>query len=407
MANFTLTDAQDILEELYVKENQISDMIFRENALLAMLPKKANGGGKYRHIPVIYTRPQGRSANFTKARTAKTGSKVEGFNITMAKDYGIGGVDGDVVEDMAANTEMITDAIRMEMDGVLANLRDSLGHKIYRNTGGARGRVGSFATDTITLLNAEDVIHFEIGQIVVLSTADGTSGSVKSGTLTVDGVNRNSGIISFTANVATGIPTAANNDYIFVDGDFGASIAGLDAWIPSAEPTAGDSFFGVDRSVDSRLSGIRYDGRGLPIHEALLNGATRARRYKSRISHVFVNPLVWNDLALAQGDRKVIEQVMGKGEEAAHLGFDALMIVTPAGRIPVLEDSNCPTDLAWMIDADKFELEHTTDKLVRLIDEDGQMMLRETDNDGFEFRAKARCRLNCYDPSKHVRVRLA
>ena len=42
--------------------------------------------------------------------------------------------------------------------------------------------------------------------------------------------------------------------------------------IPSSAPTAGDSFFSVDRSADStRLAGIRFDGSSLPLEEALID----------------------------------------------------------------------------------------------------------------------------------------
>ena len=123
--------------------------------------------------------------------------------------------------------------------------------------------------------NTEDVTNFEVGMEIVFSTADG-GGSVKSGSVTVNGVDRDTGILTVDAQTAIdGGTGSASDDFIFVEGDYDLKIKGLQAWLPNTTPSS-SPFFGVDRTADAtRLGGIRYDGSSQPIEEALVTAPDR------------------------------------------------------------------------------------------------------------------------------------
>ena len=71
---------------------------------------------------------------------------------------------------------------------------------------------------------------------------------------------------------------ASTNKYVFPDGNFGLSMTGLSAWLPSDRTQAflDNSFKGVDRSVfPSRLAGIYFDGSTYSLAECLERAMAR------------------------------------------------------------------------------------------------------------------------------------
>src|SRR5690606_14920232 len=68
-------------------------------------------------------------------------------------------------------------------------------------------------------------------------------------------------------------------------------IAGIAEWVPETAPGS-TAFFGVNRAVDSdKLGGIRVDGSGLNMEDALVNAGMRAFEAGADITHFVMNPL--------------------------------------------------------------------------------------------------------------------
>lgn len=173
---------------------------------------------------------------------------------------------------------------------------------LYRTGSGSRGQCNANATGTsLVLKNSDDVTNFEVNQELVFSTADG-GGTVKAGSVTVVGVDRDAGILTVDAltAIASGAGVAAD-DYIFVAGDYDLKIKGVQAWVPNTAPSA-TSFFGVDRTADvTRLGGIRYDASSMPIEEGLIAAASRAAREGAKPTHCFMNYSDYSNLEKALG----------------------------------------------------------------------------------------------------------
>ena len=61
-------------------------------------------------------------------------------------------------------------------------------------------------------------------------------------------------------------------------------------WIPATAPSAGDAFWGVDRSKDvTRMAGVRFDGSSESIEEALIDGAALVAREGGQPDYCFMN----------------------------------------------------------------------------------------------------------------------
>lgn len=410
LTNLALATVADVLEELYLKDNTIPDQIFRDNPWLGMIPKSTKGGGQYRHVQVKHARPQGRSATFSSASSNGVGSKRVGFDVTWVSNYQIAGIDGDVLDDSEGNETILIDHIKAETDGALDNMRDDIAMSLFRNRGGARATISSSATvasATLILANPEDIVNFEVGMVIVASSADGTSGSQRTGSATISALDRDAGTITTAGgNWSTQITSLATGDYLFVDGDRGLKMSGADAWIPSSAPGA-TTFFGVDRSVDpTRLGGVRYTGTGMPIEEALIQGFTRVQRLKKgqSVDVAFINPLKYAALEVSLEGRKRVVEMKGEGP-AAHIGYKGLIVTSPSGDVPVFSDPSCQPNVAWGFKKSSWMLE-TVGDLVRLLNRDGLPFLRQASADGYELRIKSRGNVYCNEPGANVRIAL-
>jgi hypothetical protein len=238
---------------------------------------------------------------------------------------------------------------------------------------------------------------------VIWSATSGGSQRTTDGsdnTWLISAVDRSAGTITLD-DAYTSSGTIAANDYLFVDGDRGSKLKGLDAWVPSSAPGA-TSFFGVDRSVDTvRLGGNRYDGSALPIEEALIEGAARAAREGAKIDHYFVNYDTYSELQKALGAK--VQYVDLKA--TAEIGFRAIQINGPRGPINIVPDQNCQSDVAWGLQLNTWKL-YSLGKAVRVIDTDGLQMLRQASSDGVEVRYGFYGQVGCRAPGYNIRVSL-
>lgn len=305
------------------------------------------------------------------------------------------------MEASQGNANALMEAATVQIDGALASAIRSLAIALYGTGSGSIGQCNANATGTtLQLKNADDVTNFEVGQELVFSTANG-GGSLKAGSVTVTGVDRDTGALTVDALTAIAATAGvAANDYIFVTGDYDNKIKGLRAWIPDSAPTS-SPFFGLDRSVDvTRLGGIRFDGTALPIEEALQKAAARAAREGARPDVCFVNYSKYTDLELSLGSK-----VQYVTHQVGEIGFRGIVVNGPRGPIKVIPDQNCPSDRAFMLQMDTWKL-HSLGKCPRILDSDGLKMLRQASADGVEVRIGYRAQLACDAPGKNVNIAL-
>jgi hypothetical protein len=239
---------------------------------------------------------------------------------------------------------------------------------------------------------------------LVLSTADG-GGAVKSGTMEIVAVDRDAGTVTVDDDIDNLVATAAQNDYIFVQGDYDAKVKGLLAWIPSSAPASNDNFFSVNRSHDAtRLAGIRVDGSNLPIEEALVKAASRVGREGHSPDVVFMSFAKYTDLVNALGSKvQFINEQVKAGQ--GFVGFQGVMIHGPRGAIKVIPDQNCPSDRAFMLTMKYWKL-YSLNKAPRILDTDGLKMLRESSADAVEVRVGYYAQLGCRAPGANANISL-
>ena len=212
------------------------------------------------------------SATFSTAQSNASASQLAEFLLTRKKHYGVATIDGETLLASQGNEYAFLEAATTEIDQVAKSVGDALSKALFRTSDMSIGKVNnsSFGVTTLDLVTDADALNFEVNMKIVTSATQ-SGGSVRSGSLTVGAVNRDatSNQVTTTANLSTGISAIAQNDFIYVEGNYDNGISGLADWLPSSAPTSGDSFFGQDRSSDpTRLAGQRVSAsatRGISL----------------------------------------------------------------------------------------------------------------------------------------------
>ena len=405
----TVTEA---LKEHY-KPLRVQNMVYKDNPLLAMMPKYTKFGGENMPIPLLYSNPQRRSATFANGQGNTSTSALKQFVLTRAKDYSFASITGESIKATERDSDAFLRYATMEIDGALNSLTRSLAIGMYRDGSGVRGQVNAEPSTAsnmvITLKNAEDVTNFEVGMTVnVFSALSGGSQRTRDGSdgdLDIDAIDRDAGTLTFTGEAYDSSGTIAADDFIFVKGDRGLMLTGLSGWVPSAAVvTAGiPDLFSVVRTADvTRLGGNRFDGSALPIEEALIGGASRVAREGGSPTHCFVDFATFSNLEKALGSKVVYSEAKARDVD---IGFSAISLRGPRGTIQIVPDQNCQPDVAWMLQMDTWSL-NTLGEAPMFLDLDNNRMLRESAADAYEVRLGYYGNVACNAPGYNCRVAL-
>jgi hypothetical protein len=375
-------------------------MVYKDNPFLAMVAKYEDFGGENLKLPIKYGIPQGRSATFSDAQANKTNTQLKAFLLTRQADYSLASIANETIEASKGNANAFMEAATVEIDGAIESATRSLAIACFGDGSGAIGQVLATTSSvaTFTLKQIDDVTNFEVGmQLKLNATKTGSSGTLSTA-VTVDGINRDTGVITLSASASL---TA--DHFIYQEGDYDAKIKGLNAWVPSSAPGSTDSFFGVNRSSDAtRLGGIRFDGSSLPIEEALIGGASRVAREGGKPDVCFMNYSNFADLEKALGSKVSYVDVKASPE----IGFRGILVHGPRGPIKVIPDQNCPKDVAFMLQMDVWKL-YSLGKAPKILDSDGLKFLRDSSADSVEVRVGYYAQLGCRGPGYNVRIALA
>tara|TARA_R110000824_G_scaffold94917_3_gene228635 strand:+ start:4550 stop:5905 length:1356 start_codon:yes stop_codon:yes gene_type:complete len=433
--------------KIHYKSLRVKDMVYKDNPLLAMLPKYESFGGLNMPIPIIYSNPQRAGATFGNAQSITSTSRVEQFIIERKKDYSFASVDGETIKASQGDTNAFLRYLTLEIDGALHTLNRRLAIALY---GDGTGRVGvltgaglpagpgavapaptpAIAAQTVTLSSASDITNFEVGMFVQLLDTGAVpqaliarnSGAIPGvlpavlDAFVITKVDRDLGTIELDDSAPNGVAVVASPTVIPY-GDYTAGVGGaasstkvfgLDAWLPNGGAAARAAallapFNGVIRDVDStRLGGIVFDGTAMPIEEALISAASRAAREGARPDTCFVDFETFSTLEKALGAKVLYTQAKARDVD---MGFHAMHVQGPRGLISIVPDQNCPANTAYMLQMDTWSL-NSLGSAPHILDLDGSRMLREAAFDAYEVRCGYYANLACNAPGWNVRVAL-
>ncbi len=391
------------LKELYDGQ-VVENLVYSDNPLLAMLPKKTDFGGKYKPIPIITGVSQGRSATFATAQANQTAALIESFLLTRVSDYSIATIDNQTMLASATDKMAFLEGVKVLVDGAIQSAALSLSGALFRDGTGTIGAITSITSGVIVLTDPNSVTQFEVNMTL---QANATSGGTPRAALGyIIAVNRSAGTVTVSdtaLGASAGSPSGwAPADSLLVQGDNNAKVSGLLAWLPVSSPSA-TPFFNVDRSQDpTRLAGIRFNGTSQPIEEALIDASNLVAREGGRPKKCFMSYASFSALEKSLGSK--IQYVDAKGP--ANVGFRGIMINGANTQIECFPDRSCPGQTAFLLDMRSWALNSLGEAPMILRYGDGLEMLRVYNADAGEVRVGYYANLGCNAPGWNAVVQL-
>ena len=395
------------LKTMYA-DQKVIDLTYSDHPFYAMLAKKDNFfGDKY---PLISTLSGvgGSSSSFARAKARKNATNRAKFDLVRRRHYTFASIDNETAEASENDKGAFLKALSAEIDSALKTETRHLAHKLVNGNGtgvlDTVAVVSGAGPYVVTLNNYSALRTMEIGQYVgffagavIADTATAqltdAAAPAKYGQITaIDRIGK-----KITVAMGAGVPVVA--DKVFFDGDvnegsgLGLDLVGLDGWLPTANPSS-TSFFGVDRTVDvTRLGGVRRsDLVGAPIEEALIELSSDVCIEGGNPDVSLVSHSKWKELEKAMGSKVqyMISNAFGSGK----IGFQGIQVKTNKGVMNVISEPSLVDNRIYCLTMKTWAL-HSLKAPVRILDLDGNKMLRESDSDGNELRIGGYRQLGC------------
>lgn len=386
-----LTDFNDFLREWFVTE-AAEVMSFRNAPLVSWLMKECGqdgAGGSKAVFPLVWALGGGTSATFSSTQSDTNSAQIDKFSHDYMNHYTTIQLDRkSMMATTPAGKKAIMTMLAVALEAKTRSWKENLNVKLYRNGTGSRGQRASISSNIITLAVANDANNFEVGQKIVAASSE--TGALRTGSAIVTKVTRPFGTATagkVEVDNAAGITSFADNDYLFVSGDAHAGASykcpwGLDALFPTADPGGLDSFGGINRSQDPvRLAGVRVDGTGLSVRDALINLVEDTLDIPSAI---FTHPNVIKVLKASENNALRYTEVKSMGN--AKLSFKGVEIETSKGAVPLIGDRHCFANRAYALHGPTLTLAAVNSSLPDIVNGDQGNQIIMPSDDGYEIR---------------------
>lgn len=366
------------LKELYSDDAWVMrDLVFNKNPLLALMDKDESEmglGGKYFPIPVLSDTGAGRSANFGLAQQYQSAPVTVEFNVTRVQNYSLATLTGDFLRASAQNIGAFMPGAELNVKAAFQSIGNDLAHDIFSDGSGTRGSyglgAGSITNGVIKLDNLGMVYQFAVNMALVSFSVAGQTPTQSTGAALgyVIAVDTGAGTVTVSATQGGAAGTPANwssafpylaqtGDVNFISNGLASAnmlkVAGLGAWIPSVAPSGSDNFFGVNRSISpTKLAGLRFTGSNESIQDALIDAVNQLAANSSEAGDpdfIFINPVSYQTLVKQLVSQGVYQMVKAKINEEVSISFKALVLPTANGEIAILQDRNCPSQIAYVL----------------------------------------------------------
>lgn len=336
------------IADLYKKKypNGIAWEGLKTSRFYNLVEKDTNFGEEAKLTVIQITPGLGGTSNFVAALANKGPGTTAKLTISRKPDYVIGSIDGEVMR--SGKEHAIVDAVFNEITlkgkdfGILGSRR------FWGENSGAMGQLAATSAisgATFTVRSATQVRNFRAG--MTLKFSNGTT-ALRDGELEVLSVNYATNVVTCTTNVTDGIAAAANSDLVWTDGEYGNVWLGVLSYAPTSDPSASESFCGIDRTdYDLRyVSGYRPSTGSVAgdYEQTVSDGLAEVAPWGVQPPYLFCSPKTFSKWT------NQIEKpnwVTVKSNVDATLGLRGIQITGPLGDLTVLPDGYCP-DGNWV-----------------------------------------------------------
>jgi hypothetical protein len=406
--------------------SSIVEQIYKGSPLLGIFKKDTSFGEKIRYVSVGTSPPQG-LGNFAQAKANKTASTAEEFQVQTVPYYGMFSIAGDLYRryKYTGNKGLLLDPMARDSKGLMRQAKNDISSLVHGNGGGALGRIKStstLASQTITLDAGADARRIVKGMTLWASTADGTSGSVLNGYVTVASVGGTSTAPTITINETTwsgAISGITTTSYLFRAGLVGTGgggdgvLNGLEAILPSHSGSPG-TYLGVNRNnAPNQLAGSCLSATTMSPRQRIMaasqmqadTGASDGRLIYVMSTAAWVN--LYHELAGANALMMTKAPSSPMGSISVGVDYEAIKLIGAGGPIEVVADPWAPAGVERLLNVDTFTLASCGDLLHWDDDATPENPMLEDSADAREVRLVGDIALYCSDPWANVRVATA
>lgn len=392
------------LKEWY-DDQKVETLAYERNVTLVLIPKKTNATGKYIPIPVVYEVSQGASNTFTNAQGNQTPGLLAEFLLPLRADYSLATISNQAMEASADDRGSFLEGEKLLIDLAIRSCANRTSVELFRSGTGTRGRIGTITAGVIVLSNPADISNFGINQTLQANSTDGGAPRATLGYVIARDVAAGTITVSATTwGGAAGTPTNwAANDYLLVQGDLNSGMTGYAGWLPSTAPSTTDNFYGVNRSVDSRLYGLYYNGARQQIEEAIIDQLQLVMREGGDPRHWITNNGSIAALIKALGTRR---EYVDLASEDGTIGFRGVKVQGPQGPVDCFADRSCQPRTGYALQMNTWKL-YSLGPVPRILKYGDKLeMLRVNNADASEVRVGRYSNPGCNAPGWNSQVAL-
>lgn len=382
---FDVANAQALLKKTY--PDGVVEMDYKKSKTLALMQKKKGTVvkgpfGLGFDVPVKHGNPQGGSATYATgyAQASTEQSRSASWSVTPATNFHFADVGSDIIR-RGASAGSFVEALTWEIENAKDAARRIMEIQLFKGGFGDLVQLSATANVAsatgVALLQPWMVRFVEKGMSVVFSASE--AANVLRGATPVKVVGRHAaaGTLDFSFAPNTAGTAAAVSDFMFRDGDRQNSAtpsrlcaSGFKAWVPQTAPSA-TAFFGVDRSVDDRLGGLRQDGSTSGnVEEAFLDADMLVQAEGGMVTHYTMGPLTYNKMVKSLSNRIQYVEMM-TDVDIAVAGFKL-----PGSDAMFYADNACDEGISFGWNIEEVDLRYAGDDLLYIEQTDG-LMFRE------------------------------
>lgn len=414
MAAINDTDLDAAYKEMYAGQ-EMQDIVYDEFArpFFTRLEKMEDLAGDFYPLPVLYEDVGGGACTFSIAQAVVAGMELGVFQIDAA-DY------HRVVQIKAKALRKITDVgafltkQKVKVDSMLRALANDVEKSLYRKASGLLATytaVTGISSGVITLTNPSDAKLFNINDALVVAVDEATApvGAPQVGYVIAKSPENGTITVATSMGGSAATPTGwdgAGVDHIFRYGDYIAGgdtkrLHGLENWMPNSTVFASETtFLGQARSANREaLAGI-YSSEGSlsNIESSIVTAMSKLGDYfGGNPDLILVDYPLW--AAFAQELGITVRRVVRDGKA----GVEPISVMGPNGVADVVPCSFCQPNTAWILTLNTWKL-YSAGPAVGIFDDDGNSILRVSNDDALETRGVSYPELGCEAPGKNMRL---
>lgn len=413
MATTPIAQLEALARTLY--KDGVPEIGYTDTPAWGSITKTSTFFGKSKEFSSRFGKTPGASRTYARSRANSGASPFAKWIVTRSKDFVTVQFDVETFEALGNQEGAQTNYVEEETTSAQDQCAQRIERNFFRNIGGSQGTIlAGGGTPTITLTDPSMVMGLDVGMWLDSDTTDGSAGGAvdNAAPFQISAINRVTGTVTRTGGNWNAGGGFGNGDHIFVNGDFGLALAGLDAWIPSTDPGA-TPFFGLDRSVDpQRLGGTRYTANAVTdgnVLNALISAGALTNALGGKTKIVFMESIDFGTFVKQLGDNAQYTVTPGQSIDGKKLdvGYEGVRVMLPSGTAVVHPNRHCQKNTAWLLDPSDISFEGMK-QTPRWMDLDGGKWIRMTHDNvhGVEGYLYYSGQFVVRSPGMHARVNL-